>query len=193
VRPDNIYGTTKLKGERTALSHADTVNTTVVRISETYGPGDYRLLKMFRGIARGTFPVIGTGDNVHQVIYVEDLVDGLMSAGRYPQSGETFLLGGSERLSTLQMVDCIRQAVGSDKWLPRVPMAPAHVAARICEAVFKPLSLTPPLHRRRLDFYRKNFLLDCSKAQSMLGFHPVVDFRKGAIETAAWYRNQGLL
>jgi nucleoside-diphosphate-sugar epimerase len=193
VRPDNIYGVTKLEGEQAALAHSGAVNTTVVRISETYGPGDFRLLKMFRGIARGTFPLIGSGQNIHQVIYVGDLIVGLMAAARYQPTGETFLLGGSERLSTLQMVDCIREAVGSRKAVPRLPMAPVELTARLCEAACKPLRLQPPLHRRRLDFFRKTFLLDCSKAERLLDFHPGTDFCAGSIKTASWYREFGYL
>ncbi|HDO34526.1 MAG TPA: NAD(P)-dependent oxidoreductase, partial [Chromatiales bacterium] len=46
--PVNVYGTTKLEGERLALSYGDRIPVVAVRISETYGPGDRRLLKLFR-------------------------------------------------------------------------------------------------------------------------------------------------
>ena len=40
--PVNIYGVTKREGEKLALSYADKIPLSVVRISETYGPGDRR-------------------------------------------------------------------------------------------------------------------------------------------------------
>jgi nucleoside-diphosphate-sugar epimerase len=45
LRPDNIYGLTKSEGEALAQSYRDRLSVVVVRISETYGPGDRRLLK----------------------------------------------------------------------------------------------------------------------------------------------------
>ena len=43
--PDNIYGRTKLAAERVVREEAGPVETSIVRISETYGPGDFRLLE----------------------------------------------------------------------------------------------------------------------------------------------------
>ena len=38
--PDNIYGVTKLEGETLVLSYREKLPVVVMRISETYGPGD---------------------------------------------------------------------------------------------------------------------------------------------------------
>jgi len=47
-RPGNVYGRSKLQAEELVNSHRDTLPISIVRISETYGPGDFRLLKLFR-------------------------------------------------------------------------------------------------------------------------------------------------
>ena len=52
ARPDNIYGVTKLAGEEVALSYGGKAQVSSIRISETYGPGDWRLLKLFRAIQK---------------------------------------------------------------------------------------------------------------------------------------------
>ena len=46
-KPDNIYGITKLEGEKLALSYKDKIHVAAVRIPETYGPGDRRLLSYY--------------------------------------------------------------------------------------------------------------------------------------------------
>jgi nucleoside-diphosphate-sugar epimerase len=61
------------------------------------------------------------------------------------------------------------------------------------ELTLRPLGVQPPLHRRRLDFFRKSFELSAAKAESVLGFAPAVDFEEGARRTAAWYQSRGLL
>ena len=42
LRPDNIYGKTKLEGEKAVLAFKEQLPVVIVRISETYGPGDRR-------------------------------------------------------------------------------------------------------------------------------------------------------
>ena len=60
--PDNIYGQTKLEGEHLARSYADRLKLAIVRISETFGPGDFRLLKLFKGIKSKKFFMVGKGE-----------------------------------------------------------------------------------------------------------------------------------
>ena len=47
------------------------------------------------------------------------------------------------------------------------------------ETTLPPLHIEPPLHRRRLDFFRKSFVFSTIKAQRLLGFKPAIDFQSG--------------
>ncbi len=75
----------------------------------------------------------------------------------------------------------------------RVPLAPVAAAAFLLETTLRPLGIQPPLHRRRIDFFRKSFRLDGSKAQRLLGFVPKTGFSEGATQTARWYEQAGEL
>jgi nucleoside-diphosphate-sugar epimerase len=192
--PDNIYGRTKLAAERVVQEQGGGVETCIVRISETYGPGDFRLLKLFRAVERGKFLMIGSGENRRQVMYVDDLVRALLLASGHPAaSGEVFVMPGDEVLTTRQMVDVIAEVLGRQVPRIRLPMWPFLAAAAVFEATFKPLGIDPPLHRRRLDFFRKTFVFSTDKARRVLGFAPEVPFREGARATAEWYRAAGHL
>jgi nucleoside-diphosphate-sugar epimerase len=194
TRPDNIYGITKLEGEDVARQFGSEIEISIIRISETYGPGDGRLLKLFKAIEKGAFFVIGKGTNLHQLIHVDDLVRGLMAAAMRPAAvNETILLAGSEQLTTIEMCKCIADAMGVSLSRLRAPLWPFDVVATVLESVCRPLGVQPPLHRRRLDFFRKSFLLDTTKATRLLDFEASKKFRAGAVETATWYRAQGLL
>jgi nucleoside-diphosphate-sugar epimerase len=91
------------------------------------------------------------------------------------------------------MVAAIASALGRRPRRLRLPMWPFLAAAVAFEATLRPLGIQPPLHRRRLDFFRKTFVFSTTKAESLLGFVPRVGFAEGARETAAWYREHGLL
>jgi len=193
-RPDNIYGITKLEGERVALSYNRGLPVVAIRIPEVYGPGDRRLLKLFSGIQRGMFVVIGSGKNLHHPIFVGDLVQGLLIAFCQPEAaGEVFLLAGKQVVSTETMVRTIAQELQA-KTLPfRIPLLPMTLIATLMEKGLRPLGVQPPLHRRRIDFFRKSFQLSGKKAADVLGFAPETDFRTGVHLTAKWYRENGYL
>ena len=58
----------------------------VVRPAGIYGPGDTRFLKLFRGIQKGSFPIIGDGKTLYHFTYIDDLVDGFLLAGESPNA-----------------------------------------------------------------------------------------------------------
>ncbi len=194
LAPDNPYGRTKAAAEQVVREFNSPMEWAIVRISETYGPGDMRLLKLFRGIKKGRYLTVGDGKNLHQLIYVDDLSRGLLAAGTAPAAvKQTVVLAGSEKITTNDMVAAIGAAVGSKRRVMHSPLWPFVTAAFVFESTFSPLGLKPPLHRRRLDFFRKSFSFSTAKAEQTLGFRPEVGFRAGARKTAEWYEAAGLL
>jgi len=192
--PDNIYGVTKLEGEKLALSYGGRIPVVAIRIPEVYGPGDRRLLKLFKAIGRHAFIVIGNGGNLHHLIYVDDLVEGLMQAATHPAAENgLFLLAGKEPVTTDGMVAAISRQLGATPPRFHAPMLPFSVAAIVLEKTLRPLGIQPPLHRRRLDFFKKSFTLSSRLAKRTFGFSPRTDFETGARETADWYKEQGYL
>jgi nucleoside-diphosphate-sugar epimerase len=192
--PDNIYGKTKLEGEKLVLSYKEKLPVTVVRIPETYGPGDRRLLKLFKAVQKKVFGLIGKGQNLHHLIYVEDLVDGfLLAANNGNAVGKLFLLSGEKPITTDEMVRTVANSIGGSFPKFRFPLAPLWVIATIIESIFRPLGIQPPIHRRRMDFFRKSFTLVNEKAVKEIGFKPKISFEQGAKLTAEWYKQHGLL
>lgn len=192
--PDNVYGRTKLEAERLVLGRADEQPVTAVRIAETYGPGDRRLLKLFRAVAKGRFFLIGDGRNLHHPVYIDDLADALLLAARHPAApGDVFLAPGKDAVTTDEMVSAVAAAVGKPMPKLRVPLWPLMTAAYVLEHTLRPVGVQPPLHRRRMDFFKKSFRLSGEKAARVLDFSPAVAFREGAERTARWYERIGEL
>jgi nucleoside-diphosphate-sugar epimerase len=191
LTPDNIYGVTKLEGEQVVRSYAERVPTAIARIAETYGPGDRRLLKLFKGAERGLCLQIGDGQNLHHLVYVDDLVSGLLAAARDSRAlGKTFVLAGRQPVTTRAMLEAVCRALGRSPRILRVPLAPLTLLALILEGTLRPLGVQPPLHRRRMDFFRKSFAFSIEQA-SAFGFKPRVELDEGMKHTARWYLDQG--
>jgi nucleoside-diphosphate-sugar epimerase len=194
MKPDNIYGVTKKAGEELVISYKDRLPVSVIRISETYGPGDRRLLKLFKGIKKRSFFVIGNGENRHQLIYVDDLIDGMFAAAEKKEAlGEVFVIAGHEILTTNEMVATISETLKVKKLKFRAPMWPFYLLAVVMEFTLGPLGIQPPLHRRRLDFFKKTLYFSTGKSANLLGFNARTGFREGAALTAEWYRQHNLL
>jgi dihydroflavonol-4-reductase len=196
LRPGDIYQTTKLEGERVARQTAvrTGINVTIVRPSGIYGPGDRRLLKLFRGIARRRFVVLGSGDIFYHLTYIDDLVEGFRLCGELPAAaGRTYILAGGEVTTLNELMTLIAREAGVSPPRWRLPVWPFWLAGAACEAVCVPLGLEPPLYRRRVDFFTKSRAFDISRARSELGYAPHVGLREGIQRTLTWYRERGWL
>ena len=103
LRPGDVYQETKLEAETLARAYGQ-------REGSRRGggpadrhlrPGDTRFLKMFRGIARGRFPVLGSGEMYYHLSFIDDLVEGFRLCGETPAAaGRTYVLAGP-RYTTL--------------------------------------------------------------------------------------------
>jgi nucleoside-diphosphate-sugar epimerase len=194
--PGDQYQKTKLEGEELArrFGQQNGLDVVVARPVGIYGPGDTRFLKLFRGIARGQFPMLGSGQVFYHLTYVDDVVEGLRLCGETASAaGRTYLLAGPTYTTLVELVARIARALNVNPPRMKFPIWPVWLAGALCEAVCLPLRLEPPLYRRRVDFYRKSRAFDTSRARRELGYEPRVDLDAGIRKTADWYREQGLL
>jgi nucleoside-diphosphate-sugar epimerase len=196
LKPGDVYQVTKLEGERLAREAGRRlrVEVTVARPSGIYGPGDRRLLKLFRGVANRRFPILGSGEIYYHLTYVDDLVEGLRLCGEHPAAAHrTYILAGSEVTTLNELVRLIAEVAGVEPPRLHLPVWPFWVAGALCEAVAVPFGIEPPIYRRRVDFYTKSRAFDIARARSEIGYTPVVGLRDGIARTLAWYRQRGWL
>ncbi|MBI5669321.1 MAG: NAD-dependent epimerase/dehydratase family protein [Chloroflexi bacterium] len=195
-RPGDWYQKSKLEGEKIVLAFGQQhgLPVSVVRPAAIYGPGDTRFLKLFKGIDRGLFVILGSGEVYYHYVYIDDLVQGFLLAGEKEAAvGEVFIIAGEQYVTINQLTAMIAEALGRPTPRLHIPLAPVMLAARVCRAMCKPLGIEPPLYPRRLDFFRKHRAFDITKARTVLGYHPMVDLRTGLRQTADWYRAHNYL
>ena len=196
LSPGDIYQRTKVEGEAAAreASARTGLAVTIARPSGIYGPGDRRLLKLFRGVARRRFVVLGSGDIFYHLTYIDDLVEGFRLCGEVPAAANrTYLVAGGEVTTLNELVALIAEEAGVRPPGRRWPVWPVWLAGAMCEAICVPLRIEPPLYRRRVDFFTKSRAFDITKARHEIGYAPQVGLREGVRRTLAWYREQGWL
>lgn len=193
LRPGDIYQETKVEGEvlATAAAAETGIELVIARPSGIYGPGDRRLLKLFGGVARGRFILLGDGKIFYHLTYVDDLCDGFRLCATQPKAaGRTYILAGGEVTTLKELIAITAEVAGVAPPRLRLPVWPFWLAGAACEAVCAPLGIAPPLYRRRVDFFTKSRAFDISRARTELGFAPVVGLREGIGRTLEWYRGQ---
>jgi nucleoside-diphosphate-sugar epimerase len=191
LRPGDVYQRSKLDGEQEGRQAAARVGIeyTVARPTGIYGPGDRRLLKLFRGVARRRFITLGSGEIFYHLTFVTDVAEGLRLCGEVPQAaGGTYIIGGGEVTTLNELVEMIAREAGVKPPTLHLPVWPVWLAGAVCEAICVPLRLEPPLYRRRVDFFTKSRAFDISKARAELGYMPAVSLQEGIRRTLTGYR-----
>ena len=177
LAPGDIYQETKAEGEALAFDYHRRrgVPVSVVRPGAIYGPGETRLLKLFRAIARGRYAIVGTGRTFYHPVYIDDLVAGfLLALDRDQAVGEAFLICGPSYVSQQDLAALVAKHTGGRVLPFRIPARPIQWAGDLVEAICVPLGIEPPLHRRRVDFWTKSRAFTIEKARRLLGYDPKV-------------------
>ncbi len=196
IAPGDVYQATKAEAEAAALAfHRQRgLPVAVVRPGAIYGPGETRLLKLFRAIARRRYAIVGSGRTFYHPVFIDDLVAGFLLALERPEAvGEAFIVAGESYVSQSDLAAMIARHTGGRVLPFRIPAWPLQAAGALCEAVCVPFGIEPPLHRRRVDFWTKSRAFSIGKARRLLGYAPRVTLEDGVARTAAWYRQAGWL
>ena len=195
IKPGDVYQRTKVEGEERARAAAAQfgIEVTIVRPSGIYGPGDRRLLKLFRNTVR-RFPMLGRGEIYYHLTYIDDLVEGFRRCGEHPAAANrTYILAGHEVTTLRELTDVIAEVAGVQPQRRHLPVWPFWLAGAACEAICTPLRIEPPIYRRRVDFFTKSRAFDITRARTEIGYAPATGLRDGLAGTLRWYREHGWL
>ncbi|HUR95267.1 MAG TPA: NAD(P)-dependent oxidoreductase [Gemmatimonadales bacterium] len=196
LRPGNIYERTKVAAERLVreLAPEARVPFTIIRPADVYGPRDQRLLKLFRGVNAGRFPLFGDGSGRRHMVYVDDVVSAFFAACERSEAvGQAMIVAGPRPCTLGELIEEVRRATGSRRFGRRLPLAPMLAAAAIVEDVCQAIHVDPPIYRRRMDFFTSDSAFDTTRARQLLGWSPRVELEDGVRRTYEDYRTSGAL
>jgi nucleoside-diphosphate-sugar epimerase len=195
LAPGDVYQRTKLEGEELARGVAarSGIEVTIVRPTGIYGPGDRRLLKLFRNTLR-RFPTLGRGEIYYHLTYIDDLVEGFRLCGEHAAAANrTYILAGGEVTTLNTLIALIAEAGGVRPPFWHLPVWPFWLLGAACEGLCAPFGIEPPIYRRRVDFFTKSRAFDITRARTELGYTPSVGLREGLSRTLRWYRDHAWL
>lgn len=195
--PGDEYQETKVEAELWIRDYAPKhdLPLTVIRPAGIYGPGDRRLLKVFKMAKLPVTPILGMkAKTLYHLIHVTDLVHFMVLAATLEKTlGEVYICGNAEHIAFKDMVRIIAARLGRTARFLRLPVTPFFLVGDLCEAICKPLGLEPPIYRRRVAFFTKDRSFDTSKMRRDTGYNYRYDNRTGIETLTDWYRNEGWL
>jgi nucleoside-diphosphate-sugar epimerase len=107
--------------------------------------------------------------------------------------GQALIIAGPEPCTLRELIAAVARACGQRRFGFRLPLAPMLAVAAVVEDVCTALKVTPPIYRRRMDFFHSDSAFDTSRARRVLGWEPRVSLEEGVALTLAAYRKAGLV
>jgi nucleoside-diphosphate-sugar epimerase len=191
----NHYQHSKMVSEhRALLNNCEDFEVTVIRPGNVYGPGDTTtMFPIFDGIERGMMGFINAGRSLTSLVYIDDLVGGLINAYEAPgAAGRVYNLTSEEEVTWRRLVERAADLLGAKR--PRLSLASglAGTLAAAMEGTFRVFHAptAPALTRYRVDQLAHDYHFDVTRARSELGFEPKTDFETGLARTVADYKKR---
>ena len=197
ITPADYYQETKYLGEQAALEfHQQGVQTTILRPTAIFGPGDpERFFMIYNRVHKnGSFPMFGDGRTFDHTRYSDNLSDAFMlSMPLGVGTSQAYIIGDDGFVTIEELVQKVADSMDAAVKINHYPITPLVIAGHVCEKVCKPFGISPPIFPRRVDWYRQDRGWNIDKAKDELGFQPAVSLDQGLRKTAEWYFAEGYL
>jgi nucleoside-diphosphate-sugar epimerase len=196
IQPADYYQQTKYEAEPLVSAYlAKGLKTTILRPAAIYGPGDPgRFYMIFRQLERGWFPMIGNGKVLYHPLYIDNFLDAFVLAMDESKGlGRAYLIADDEYVTIEELVRLAAAAMGVEPRFRRLPAWPIVAMGHVVETICRPLRIEPPIHPRRVDWYRQTRAFRIDRARDELGYRPRVGLDEGLRRACAWYRQEGML
>jgi nucleoside-diphosphate-sugar epimerase len=188
------YCRAKIEAERLARHyHGDL---TIVRPTWIYGPRDRNTFpRLLKALQSGRASLVGSGDNLINVVYVSDVAAGAILAANHPGArGEAYHLSSEGELTQREFLEVTTDGLGLPRIQRHVPFRVAFAAGLLAEIIGHAIRLSRPPHitRYAVSLIGRPTQFSIAKARTQLGWQPRVTAHEGLRLTLEWLREQGM-
>ncbi len=193
------YGRSKMEAELRVLEAAERgLDVVMVRPPWFYGPHQpARQTTFFTLVRTGRFPVFGDGGQRRSMVYIDNLVDGIVRAELTPtDAGLAWWIADARPYTVAEIVDTVGRALrdeGFDHVAParlRLPEFVGDVAERLDGILQRRGRYVQQLHV--LGEMNKTIAVDIDAARRDLGYEPAVELYDGMRRSIRWCIDNGI-
>jgi nucleoside-diphosphate-sugar epimerase len=195
------YGRSKMLMEQVVGRYFERglIETVLLRAPWFYGPNQPpRQTLFFSMIRQGKAPVLGSGDNLRSMTYVDNLCQGMLLAATVPgANGRVFWISDRRPYSMNEILNTVEQLLEDEFKLTcrhrrmRLPRL-AGTAAYAVDAALQAVGL---YHQKIHVLGEMHRTIACSiqEAERDLGYRPAVELKEGMRRSIAWCLEKGLV
>jgi nucleoside-diphosphate-sugar epimerase len=180
------YSRSKIAAEDVALSFRDRLCVPILRAKLVVGPGRLGIFDIiFDWAKRGKhIPILGNGENLYQMVHIEDLTSAIWLAGTLPPevAGDTFNIAADKYGTVRQDFQALLDHAGFGRSVVRLPAKPVAAALWVLEH----LGLSP-LSRSIYGAAGMISFVSIEKARRRLGWMPVYSNVDALVQSYDWY------
>lgn len=189
-KPITTYGVTKKMAEDEVMKYKDKMNVTIVRPPAVFGPRDTEIFIYFKTFSKGLNSMIGLKEKYLSVVYVKDLVNGIILAAESEKAnGEIFFFCYDKTYNWKQIGDITSAILKKKAFSLRLPHSLVFSIGAIAQffAMFSKNPATLNLEKCK-DITAERWVCSNQKAKDLLGFKTKGDLKDGFEETIKWYQ-----
>jgi nucleoside-diphosphate-sugar epimerase len=186
----DYYCRAKVRAEELCRQYAGDL--TIVRPSWIYGPRDRTTLpRMLKAMNAGRVAVIGSGDNLLNIVYAGDVAEGAILAANHPRAkGQAYNLSSEGEITQRDFLDLLADELDRPRLRGQVSYPFAYWGGFFSEVIGRVIRLRRPPHLTRyaVAVIGRSTRFSIAKAREQLGWEPRVGIREGIRRTIDWYR-----
>ncbi|MEX0719029.1 MAG: NAD-dependent epimerase/dehydratase family protein [Balneolaceae bacterium] len=191
MHPVSMYGKSKKQMEDRIrkLSGSD-CSIKILRPPAVYGPREDQIFSFFQTFSKGICPIVGDGNNPRlSMVYVDDLVDGILKAAKKQDSGiHTYFISGEGIHSWNQIRSITGKVMGKNAIPIKIKPQLVKKAAGVIEGVASLFGKYPVINKEKANEMILEWTCSNDKAKKELGFEPQVSLAEGISRTIHWYK-----
>lgn len=194
------YGKSKMMMEKVVkdFQSRGALETVTIRAPWFYGPFQpLRQSLFFQMVRDGKAPIVGNGNNMRSMVYIDNLVQGLLLAGNtLKANGKTYWIADKSPYSMNKIVDTIEEVLEKDFNIKckhgrmRLP----GIFSDIAYWVDKSIQSVGLYHQKIHVLSEMNKTIACSiaLAEKELGYKPSIELREGMKRSIEWCRKSSV-
>lgn len=191
------YWITKAQGDLLVqdMISRDHLPAAIIRPGTIFGPRDrLNFGRIADKLRAGKGLIIGSGNNALPLVYVTDVVQGLLLCADLDcAQGQIYNITNDHPLTQKEFLEAIAQELGTAPPRVRVPYSAAYIAAFAAEcAVRFTRAAHPVVTRHGVVLYGTDNRHSIEKARTELGYTPQTSVREGIRLACAWYREHSI-
>ena len=192
--PVSNYAATKILAEQELDEAFERgLATIAIRPRAIFGPGDTVIFpRLIPRLQSGRLPILGDGENVVDLTYIENVADALLLCAESPAStlGKKYNISNDESVKLWKLVERICTELNLPSPKRKISYRTANVAASVLEFIYTliPTHPEPPLTRISVSMMANSTTLDISAAKSELGYQPKISIDEGFDLFIKWWK-----